>query len=195
MALPFATKPYHSAFRLLARDLQRVLEYVEPTDVNGPTYSHRIYELQLRVCTETESLWRDMVLASSWNKKKAAILNGSDYRRLEADWNSSRFTVSLLFWKPKPRLVVPFVAWKRKGAPLPWYRDYNTVKHNRNSEFPRANLASLTDAFAGLFLMLARVDGDGFEAGYTMHGPNHWHVRNDEFDMRCDGKAGWEVLQ
>lgn len=186
--------PYFSAFRLLTRDLYRLLEYIEPTEANAKTYAHRVYELLLRVCTEFESVCKDMVLASGWNSKEREDLNVSDYRRLEEGFNLSRFTVILQLWKP-PRVVVPFEAWGVTGdGRLPWWSDYNAVKHNRNSEFARANLARLGEAFAGLFLVLSRVDADGFEAGMILHG-NHYHAENEEFRMVCDGKEDSVEIQ
>jgi hypothetical protein len=43
------------AYMLLEKDLLRLFEYVEPTDNNIQTYSHRTYELFLRAATEFET--------------------------------------------------------------------------------------------------------------------------------------------
>src|SRR5689334_2470696 len=43
------------AYILLERDLLELFDYVEPADSNLATYSHRLYELLLRACTEVET--------------------------------------------------------------------------------------------------------------------------------------------
>ncbi len=105
------------------------MEYIEPTADNEKTYSHRTYELLLRVCTECESVWRDMVYASKWNQTKRHKMKMDDYRRLDPDWFFSCFNVSVLFWRPKPLLLYPFRGWREESGVV-WYQDYNAVKHN-----------------------------------------------------------------
>lgn len=43
-------RDYHG-YKLIEDDLLSICEFIEPTDANKETYSHRIYELFLRVCT------------------------------------------------------------------------------------------------------------------------------------------------
>jgi len=50
----FAQEPemYVREFRLLQKDLDRLFEYIEPSDDNVQCYSFRVYELLLRACVE-----------------------------------------------------------------------------------------------------------------------------------------------
>lgn len=59
---------YGYAFRLLAADFLRVCEFVEPIDANLYVYSHRLYELLLRVCTEFESICKEVLVSERYAK-------------------------------------------------------------------------------------------------------------------------------
>jgi hypothetical protein len=50
---------YEAAFILLVGDFLRVCEFIELTDTHLDFYSHRLYEILLRACTEFESLCRE----------------------------------------------------------------------------------------------------------------------------------------
>ncbi|AXE96107.1 hypothetical protein CUJ90_28190 [Paraburkholderia terricola] len=53
----YATDPRHyvRAFLLLQEDILDLFSYVEPSDVNLNTYSHRIQQLLIRACIEVEA--------------------------------------------------------------------------------------------------------------------------------------------
>ncbi len=194
MKVPFDVTRYFAAFELLMRDFQKLLEYIEPTEENAGTYSHRTYELLLRACTECESVWRDMVFASAWNTTERDKMNGSDYRKLDADWSFSRFVVSLRFWRPEPLRVVPLREWAATDEKIPWYFNYNAVKHDRALNFPLASFRSVSLAFAGLFLTLSRLDFYGDLVGQVLHG-SHVHSEHEYFWTACDGGSDAEGIQ
>ena len=43
------------AFLLIQEDLQKLFEYIEPSEQNLKVYSHRIHELLFRTCNEIEA--------------------------------------------------------------------------------------------------------------------------------------------
>ena len=147
---------YLGAFRLLVDDLREVCAFVEPTDANLDTFSHRIYELLLRACTEFESASRQALVSVSY-PKLARYMTINDYRTLEQYLTLEKFEVGLLLWQPVPSYVRPFASWSNAQPPLPWYDAYNKVKHNRNTEFSAANLRNLQHAMSGLFALLAQL--------------------------------------
>ncbi len=51
----------------------------------------------------------------------------------------------------------PLKTWI-KDHRLLWYQAYNEVKHNRQTDFMKANLANVLDAIASLFLVLMNLD-------------------------------------
>lgn len=105
------------SFGLLVEDLQRLLQFVEPSDANLATYSHRSYELILRTCTEWESLCKEVLCAINPTLKPAKM-NVRDYRALELEthFKLEPLSVGLLFWSPTPRYVNPFSGWKTRDS-------------------------------------------------------------------------------
>jgi hypothetical protein len=145
-------KSYYSAYSLLVKEYLALLEYIEPTDKNKSVYSHRLYELYLRACTEFENICKEILLSE--NYEKTGHLNINDYRTLDASLKLNEREVGLLFWQPYTKYISPFSDWKIADKPLSWYQDYNKVKHNRNTEFSRASLLNVTSAIAAVFTIL-----------------------------------------
>jgi hypothetical protein len=147
---------YEPAFILLMGDFLRVCEFVEPTDAHLQVYSHRLYELLLRACTEFESLCREILLAHGLRKQGS--LNITDFVEVAPLLDLTRQTCIALFWRPEAVSMTPFEHWTPQATGLSWYRWYNAVKHNRNAEFPHANLANVRAALSAVFIILARLD-------------------------------------
>jgi len=60
-----------NSFNLLTKDYLLIHEYIDPSDSNLHTYSHRNYELLLRLCTEFENLCKEKIIEKDApNKKK-----------------------------------------------------------------------------------------------------------------------------
>lgn len=76
------------AYNTIERDLVRLFEYVEPADANLATYSHRVYELLLRACTEFEANCKGILNANAY--AKSGNWNIADYYRINS---SSRLSV------------------------------------------------------------------------------------------------------
>jgi len=147
---------YLGSFRILIDDLKEICAFVEPTDANLNAFSHRIYEIFLRACTEFESASKQALVSINYSKP-VNNMDIYDYRTLEQHLKLEQFEVGLLFWQPIPCYVRPFLSWSTTQPPLSWYTDYNMVKHNRNTEFSRANLDNLRLAISGLFALLAQL--------------------------------------
>lgn len=143
---------YAPAFELLIEDFDELLAFIEPVDANLQTYSHRTYELFLRASTEFESLCKQALVATG-SKKDPRQMNVNDYRELEKDLNLEDLEVGILIWRPKPVYVKPFASWKTAAPALAWYSEYNTVKHNRNTEFPHASFANLRLAISAVYAL------------------------------------------
>ena len=126
---------------------------MELHDDNKLTYSHRIYELLLRTCTEFENNCKGILIANGYDKKN---LNAEDYFKINRASKLSEYEVKINIWSPSPRVIYPFKDWDvEQYSPLSWYQDYNKVKHNRSENFPKANLENLLNAVAGLYVVLA----------------------------------------
>jgi hypothetical protein len=146
---------YEPAFHLLVGDFLRVCEFIEPVDEHLSVYSHRLYELLLRGCTEFESLSREILEAHGLGR--SGNLNITDFVAIAPLLDLQRQRAIASFWRPVAATISPFENWTQANVSLAWYQDYNAVKHNRNAEFSRASLKNVRDAICSLFIVLARL--------------------------------------
>jgi hypothetical protein len=150
----FAQSPaqYIRAFLLLQEDLQRLFQYVEPSDINLPTYSFRIQELLLRTCVEVEANCKAILAENGYSKP--GHWDMSDYKKIEDSHFVSAYTIKYPAWQGSSDLRQPFSAWSTGGSLL-WYSAYNTTKHDRHITFHQATFQHLTDAMGGLVVLLS----------------------------------------
>lgn len=142
------------AARLIIDDLERLFEYIEPHTSNENVFSHRIYELLLRTCTEVESCCKGILIANGH-----AANSMDDYKKIEQSSHLSDYTVEYFNWLPCKYVTQPFAKWSTGGS-LPWYKAYNDVKHNRCQNFSQASLRNLLDAISGLLCIIHAQIGD-----------------------------------
>lgn len=145
------------AAQLIIDDFERLFEFVEPHTSNENVFSHRIYELLLRTCTEVESCCKGILLANGY-----AANNMDDYKKIEQSSLLSGYEVYYSNWLPDKYITRPFAAWATRGS-LPWYKAYNDVKHNRWQKFLSANLKNLLDAICGLLCIIHSQIGDSVQ--------------------------------
>lgn len=145
------------AARLIIDDFERLFEYVEPHTNNENAFSHRIYELLLRACTEVESCCKRILIANGY-----AANNMNDYKKIEQATHLSGYTVLYSNWLPSQYTVHPFANWATGGS-LPWYQAYNDVKHNRSQQFHLASLKNLLDSICGLLCIIHSQIGDSVQ--------------------------------
>ena len=151
--------------RLILQDLYELFYYIEPTDSNLLIYSHRIYELFLRTATEFESNCKGILESNGYTKP--GNLNITDYYKIAAVARLQEYKVVFERWAT-PHEFKPFANWNQPAnMPLTWYQQYNEVKHNRYTEFPKANLENLMNAFAGLLSILYAQYGVRMNYGYV----------------------------
>lgn len=151
----YATDPRHyvRAFLLLQEDVLDLFSYVEPSDKNLETYSHRIQQLLMRACVEVEANLTAIFLD---NKYKAAQdnLTMQQYCLIDISHRLSSYEIRVPTWQGSKGVRTPFHGWNQ-GEPLPWYQAYNKSKHNRHENFKLATFEALIDAFCGLNALLS----------------------------------------
>lgn len=160
------------AYKLIEDDYLSICKYVEAADANLAVYSHKIYELYLRICTEFESVCKELLINEKYPKavSNPDNLNIKDYEWLFSASKSigkARLSqqVGLQFWQPQIKFVQPYYDWIN-GQNLGWYSSYNNVKHNRSTQFSSASFENLTISLAGLFLLLQISKGWSFFQPY-----------------------------
>jgi hypothetical protein len=151
----YATDPRHyvRAFLLLQDDILDLFSYVEPSDKNLQTYSHRIQQLLMRGCVEIEANLTAILLDNEY-ELASGDLTMRQYRLVEISHRLSSYEVRIPGWKGARGLRRPFANWQANHS-LPWYQAYNKSKHNRHENFELATFDALIDAFCGLNVLLS----------------------------------------
>ncbi len=142
---------------LLNRELQRVLEYVEPVKQNADVYSFRICDLILRTCMEFEAVCRDAVSIVIGDPTPRHKMKVGHYFKLRDFYNLSRYDVGVMFWRPKV-YVDPFGPWWGPNPNLPWWNRHHALKHDRHTNFHDATLLLLVECMAGLFALMTHTE-------------------------------------
>jgi hypothetical protein len=142
------------AYKILQNDLETLFEYIEPCDSNNATYSHRTFELTLRICTGFEANCKGILVANGYNKDPNKF-NIKDYWEINRATKLSDYKLLLKTWHPGPLELKPFAQWQHADyKPLDWYQAYNDAKHNRDTKFNRSNLECTIQSLAGLLCIL-----------------------------------------
>lgn len=139
-----------TAARLIIQDFEDLFIFVEPTNSHLHVYSHRIYELYLRACTEIEANFKGILEANGYTSTRDFCM--SDYIKIEQATHLSSYKVEYTRWSPTFEST-PFRSWST-GASLKWYQRYNMVKHDRYKNFKYANMNNLMNAICGLLCLL-----------------------------------------
>jgi hypothetical protein len=143
------TIPGHfAAFRIILKDFIALTDYIEPHEDNYQAYSHRNFELFLRICTEFESICKDSLRQHNVKPQKNDYCV-IDYHKINANCRIAEYSVRLDAWRGDNAFFASLGKWKSTHT-LPWYAAYNAVKHNRHHEFRKALLENLVNSLAGL---------------------------------------------
>lgn len=137
-------------FLALENDLVRTTEFVEPSERNFNTFSNWYAKLLLLVGSEIDVVAKQLCATLS---NTTAPANIKQY----CDVITTEFPKLHEFEMGVPRYSLSFKPWSSWGASEKcspqWWKDYNSVKHERNSNFEKANLGNVLNAFAGLLIL------------------------------------------
>jgi hypothetical protein len=135
-------------FEALDDDLHRLSRYIEPSHDNFKCYSIEITRLYLATCSEIDVVLKR--LCREQCKKKTP--NITDYK--EAINTEYKHFFDTKIEMPEFKITItPWHEWKTSPSPS-WWKDYNSVKHHRDSSFEKGNLGNLYASAAGLLVAL-----------------------------------------
>ena len=177
----YASSPEHyvRAFLLIQSDLQRLLEFIEPADLNLDTFSYRVHELFMRSCIEVEANFKAILKENIFNPTDRGRLprpekswNIHDYKKVNTTHHLSAYKAHIPIWDGAESAFEPFREWA--AAPeLSWYQAYNKSKHDRRNEFKKANLRNRRNSVTGLLVLLSSQFGnEDFSPGGRSLGVN-----------------------
>lgn len=140
-------------FSSLIRELDDILDSVEPTENNFSCFGNRIRNLLLLACTESENQMRGILRENGVAKPK---YDTNDFVRLLEPMRLQEYSVkfSEMPWLGE---FAPFSTWN-EGDPtqsLSWYKAYNAAKHDRTVNLHQASLKRVFQALAALWVLLS----------------------------------------
>lgn len=178
--LRYAVKPsfYTRSFDLIQKDLLFLFEYIEPADRNLNTYSLRINDLLIRVCTEIESNFM-AILRENQFSKDLKFCNIGDYRLINSTHHLSEYKISFPVWSGTQNTFTPFIQWTT-GDKLFWYDAYNLCKHDKVKNLEKATMRNLLNSFAALFALLtAQFGSEDFSTGICLIGCGNSYYKGE----------------
>lgn len=185
------------AYSILEEDLIRLFQYVEPSENNSLTFSHRTYELLLRASTEFENNCKAILKANGYDTPVRGNWSVEDFFKIELATRVSQYRLRINIWHPRAKTLGPLEEWE-SGHSLSWYQDYNLVKHDRSECFQKASLVNVVNAVGAVLVVLYaqfsyyafsvhRIsdgytsDDDGFEFGEnSLFGVKPFHDWSDD---------------
>lgn len=144
------------AYLNIEMTLQGIFDYIEPADCNKDVFSHNLYALLLRACTEVEANFKSILVANG--VPGSDQFNMTHYKKVEESSKLSKYKVTFPFWRNlngsmSDLEMIPFESFQEGKRPA-WYVSYNEVKHNRDSKFENASLKNCMNAVAAILVLL-----------------------------------------
>jgi hypothetical protein len=173
----YKIEPHWNYLLAIERDLDELSRYVEFDKKNFDCFSIEIARILLASGAEVDVVCKQICRAVD-AKSRAASINQYRSKIKPAYPRIPQFEVLL------PRFGLPLTPWdewkKDDGVPL-WWTAYNKIKHQRDSEYHRANLKNALNAVAGLFVMVLHLYKDRAEAGELVPSPQLLRVPDRVF--------------
>lgn len=142
---------YFQYYLALEDDFIKTTKYVHLNDKNYETFSIEYTKQYQAICSEIDVLCKEIcrycgdTSSNKFPKYTETILNSFD------DIVSKRINVGL----SSKIILEPFKDWTDSpvyNSPK-WWSNYNSVKHDRNNNFEKANLENVLNSLAGLYIL------------------------------------------
>lgn len=143
-------EPHWSYLIAVERDLELLSRFVEFDERNFECFGIEIARLLLACGAEVDVVCKQICQTIA-PASSAGNINAYRDEIVTAYPRIPTFEVTL----PRFGLTLhPWDEWNKKnGVPI-WWTAYNKTKHERNTEYHRANLKNVLNAVAGLFVMV-----------------------------------------
>jgi len=141
-------EPHWNYLLAIERDLDTLSRYVEFDRRNFKCFSIEIARVLLAAGAETDVVCKQICKTANPTSKANNI---HDYRKevTAAFPGITKFGVQVSRFGLNLR---PWDEWRKPNGVPPWWTAYNKTKHERSSEYHRANLKNALNAVAGLFV-------------------------------------------
>lgn len=136
----------------LMLEVKDVFRFIEPSKSNSKSYSHRLRELLILLCTEIEACWAGVLKANDMELQDAGRFTTRNYIKVCTPLRLTEWKVRLKDYEMEYQ---PFRFWHSMlpTKSLAWYDAYNAVKHDREKNFYLSTLGNVLEAAAALHIM------------------------------------------
>lgn len=145
---------------ILIEELKKVCRVAAPDNATDRVYGSEIRNILILACTEVEAQLRGILKINGYPVKDEQ-LNMGHYVRVAGPMKLADYGVKLYSYRDYAE-IRPFAGWAT-AKHLPWYRSYNSTKHDREGKFGEATLAHALNAVAALEVLLFAEYGPGIE--------------------------------
>ena len=133
----------------LEKDHENISRYIEFSSANETTYSIELAKLLMAASSEI-----DVVLKMLCSILQSRTQNIDEYRDCIQNRLQDLISEEILIDRFSMRMK-PWINWANHGSLNPdWWRSYNKVKHERNLNYPAANLKNTINAVGALLIVL-----------------------------------------
>lgn len=129
----------------MENEFSRILEYVELDQANFSTFSSRIEKFILQIGSEFDNVSRE--ICGLQNVDRTSIIDYYNYYTTNYNNITSTKVVA------NGIQFMPFDGWNsaQPGETLAFWKAYNSIKHDRISNYKEASLKNALDSMAALF--------------------------------------------
>ena len=138
---------YWNYFLSVEKDLDCTSQFVEPLGQEN-TYSFEFAKILILSCTEVESLFKE-ICSMIENRQVQGCMDTYKACILTAYPKITTATVSVSRWG---KTIQPFEGWDL--GPLPWWKDYQVMKHSRAYHFEAATYSNAVYALSALYILI-----------------------------------------
>lgn len=121
----------------------------------------------LSIGAEVDSVAKELCLKKDPN---STLRNIKDYEKIILQYIPNIHQVSICFSRYNIK-ITPWSSWNNSESPI-WWQQHNDVKHERSSNYEKANLGNVLSGLAGLFCLCFYLYEEDFNKGLITPSPN-----------------------
>lgn len=161
----------------IEKDLERLSRFIEFDEKNFECFSIEISRILLASAAEVDVVCKQICK----NLNSTSIARGIHQYRNEILTVFSDIADFIVLLPRYGLSLKPWDNWSVSGGVPIWWTAYNKIKHNRDREYPRANLKNALNAVGGLFVMVLYLYKEKAKLGELAPPPQLLHVNEVHF--------------
>jgi len=183
-------EPHWNYLLAIERDLDELSRFVEFDEKNFDCFSIEIARILLSCGAEVDVVCKGICTAI--NPKS----NADNIHKYRTEIKP-RYPIISQFQVSLPRFgltLIPWDEWRKADGVPAWWTGYNKVKHERHTEYDKANLKNALNALAGLFVMAIHLIEAKGQLGELLPCPQLLSVDAEHVGGRTLGGSNSQII-